>query len=99
MTIVVRMTRMVITGCAMASWAVAEAKAKFSELVEQALSEGPQEITRNGKQAVTVIATKELERLRKPKQSFAEFLLNSPLRGSGLTIPKRSRWKARPVKF
>ena len=83
----------------MASWAVAEAKARFSEVVEQALSEGPQEITRNGKEAVTVIATKELEKLRKPKQSLAEFLLNSPLRGSGLTIPKRSRWKARPVKF
>jgi prevent-host-death family protein len=83
----------------MASWAVAEAKAKFSEVVEQALSEGPQEITRNGKQAVTVIATKELEKLRKPKQSLSEFLLNSPLRGSGLTIPRRSRWKARQVKF
>jgi prevent-host-death family protein len=83
----------------MASWAVAEAKAKFSEVVEQALNEGPQEITRNGKQAVTVIATKELEKLRKPKQSLSEFLLNSPLRGSGLTIPKRGRWKARPVKF
>ena len=83
----------------MASWAVAEAKARFSEVVEQALSEGPQEITRNGKQAVTVIATKELEKLRRPKQSLAEFLLNSPLRGSGLTIPKRSRWKARLVKF
>jgi prevent-host-death family protein len=83
----------------MGNWAVAEAKAKFSEVVEQALSEGPQVITRNGKQAVTVIATEELERLRKPKQSFAEFLLNSPLRGSGLKIPKRNRWKARPVKF
>ena len=83
----------------MGNWAVAEAKAKFSELVEQALSQGPQEITRNGKQAVTVIATEELERLRKPKQSLAEFLLNSPLRGSSLKIPKRNRWKARPVKF
>jgi prevent-host-death family protein len=31
----------------MASWAVAEAKAKFSEVVEQALNEGPQTITRN----------------------------------------------------
>jgi prevent-host-death family protein len=83
----------------MASWAVAEAKAKFSEVVEQALNEGPQEITRNGKQAVTVISTKDLEKLRKPKQSLSQFLLNSPLRGSGLTIPKRGRWKARPVKF
>jgi prevent-host-death family protein len=83
----------------LANWAVTEAKARFSEVVEQALSEGPQEITRNGKQAVTVIATKELEKLRKPKQSLAEFLLNSPLPGSGLTIPKRGRWKARPVKL
>jgi prevent-host-death family protein len=83
----------------MASWAVAEAKAKFSEVVEQALNEGPQEITRNGKQAVTVISTKDLEKLRKPKQSLSQFLLNSPLRGSGLAIPKRGRWKARPVKF
>jgi prevent-host-death family protein len=83
----------------MASWAVAEAKAKFSEVVEQALNKGPQEITRNGKQAVTVIATEELERLRKPKRSLSEFLLNSPLRGSGLKIPKRTKWKARPVKF
>jgi prevent-host-death family protein len=78
---------------------VAEVKARFSAVVEQALSEGPQEITRNGKQVVTAIATEELERLRKPKQSLAEFLLNSPLRGSGLKIPKRNRWKARPVKF
>ena len=78
----------------MANWAVAEAKAKFSAVLDKAENEGPQEITRNGKQAVTVIATKELEKLRKP-----EFLLNSPLRGSGLTIPKRGRWKARPVKF
>jgi prevent-host-death family protein len=83
----------------MASWAVAEAKAKFSEVVQQALNEGPQEITRNGKEAVTIIATKELDRLLKPKRSLSEFLLNSPLPGSGLKIPKRGRWKARPVKF
>ena len=83
----------------MANWGMAEAKARFSTVVEQALSEGPQEITGNGKQVVTVIATEELERLRKPKQSLAEFLMNSPLRGSGLEIPKRSKWKPRPVKF
>ena len=83
----------------MAKWAVAEAKARFSEVVEQALSEGPQEITRNGKQAVTVIATEELEKLLRPRQSLREFLLNSPLRGSGLEIPARNRWKTRPVKF
>ncbi len=33
----------------MANWAVAEAKAKFSELIETAREQGAQEITRNGK--------------------------------------------------
>ena len=82
----------------MAAMGLAQAKAHLSEVIERALTEGPQEITRHGKRSVTVIATEELERLRRPKQSMAEFLLNSPLRGSGLKIPRRS-WKTRPVKF
>lgn len=99
MTIVVRLTIMVILeGTEMPTMGLAQAKAHLSEVIERALTEGPQEITRHGKQSVTMIATEELERLRKPKQSLAEFLLNSPLRGSGLKIPRRS-WKTRPVKF
>jgi prevent-host-death family protein len=82
----------------MATMGLAQAKAHLSEVIEKALTEGPQEITRNGKRSVTVIATEELERLLRPKESLAQFLLNSPLRGSGLKIPRRS-WKARPVKF
>ena len=33
------------------NWTVAEAKAKFSEIIERAMSEGPQTITRNGRTA------------------------------------------------
>jgi prevent-host-death family protein len=82
----------------MGSWGVAEAKANFSEVIVKAMTEGPQEITKGGKEAVVLVSKKEWDARTKPKQSMAEFLLNSPLRGSGLKIPRRS-WKARPVKF
>ena len=38
------------------TWTVAEAKAKFSEVIERAQSGGPQTITRNGRTAVVVVA-------------------------------------------
>ena len=35
-------------------WQLQEAKAKFSELVQKAIDEGPQTVTRHGKDAVVV---------------------------------------------
>ena len=46
----------------MVSWKVAEAKARLSELIEKALHEGAQEITRHGRRAVVVVAAKEWDR-------------------------------------
>jgi prevent-host-death family protein len=70
------------------AWTVAEAKSHFSELMEQAESSGPQTITRHGKNAVVVVSAAEWERKTKRKGTFAEFLWNSPLRGSGLVIER-----------
>jgi prevent-host-death family protein len=39
------------------SWRIAQAKAKFSEVVEKAQSNGPQTITRRGRTAVVVVAS------------------------------------------
>ncbi|HEY0307932.1 MAG TPA: type II toxin-antitoxin system Phd/YefM family antitoxin [Acidobacteriaceae bacterium] len=82
----------------MSSWGVAEAKAQFSEVVNKAMTEGPQEITRHGKDAVVLVSKAEWERRKRPRQNAAEFFMNSPLRGSGLKI-ERLRGKFRPVKF
>ena len=38
------------------TWAVAEAKARFSEMIDRALADGPQTITRNGQKAVVVVS-------------------------------------------
>jgi prevent-host-death family protein len=78
------------------SWTVAEAKAKLSEVIEKAQTSGPQRITRHGKDAVVVVSTEEWKRKTKRKGSLAEFLLASPLRGSGLEV---ERLEDRPRKI
>jgi prevent-host-death family protein len=72
----------------MPSWKVAEAKARFSELIDKALQEGAQEITRHGKRTVVVVSAKEWDRRGARQQSLVEFLDRSPLRGSGLEIDR-----------
>ena len=78
------------------SWTIAEAKAKFSEVVEKAQSDGPQTITRRGRTAVVVVAAEEWDRKTKRSGNLAEFFAASPLRGSGIKITRRKD-KARKV--
>jgi prevent-host-death family protein len=70
------------------AWTVAEAKAKFSEVVDRARSAGPQIITRNGRVAVVVVSAEEWERKTKRSGNLAEFLSASPLRGSGIEVER-----------
>ena len=44
-------------------WKLEDAKARFSEVVRLARSEGPQRVTVRGKDAVVVIAVEALEKL------------------------------------
>ncbi len=76
---------------AKATWTVAEAKAKFSEVVQKAEKEGPQRITRRGEDAVVIVSKKDWEKKTKRKGTLLEFFMNSPLRGSGIEIPPRSK--------
>lgn len=69
-------------------WTVASAKARFSELIERARSEGPQTVTRNGKPAAVLVSVDEWERKAGRKGTFADFLLNSPLRDSGIDLTR-----------
>jgi len=78
------------------SWTVAEAKAKFSEIIERAMSEGPQTITRKGRTAAVVVGAEEWQRKTTRVGNLAEFFATSPLRGSGLQV---QRLKKRPRKI
>jgi prevent-host-death family protein len=59
-----------------------KAKAKFSEVIEKAKSNGPQTITRNRRGTVLVGTAAEREPKAKHKGNLAEFFAASPLRGS-----------------
>ena len=53
------------------TWTVAEAKAKLSEVIDQALSLGPQIVTRSGRKAVVIVAAEEWERKTRRKGNLA----------------------------
>jgi prevent-host-death family protein len=70
------------------TWTVAEAKAKFSEVIDRARGIGPQKITRNGRDAVVVVSIEEWDRKTRRTGNLAEFFAGSPLRDSGLEIER-----------
>lgn len=75
-------------------WPVAVAKAQLSAVIDQALTEGPQTITRSGRTAVVVVSAEEWQRKTRRKGNLAEFFASSPLRGARL---RRSADKARDI--
>ena len=63
-------------------WQLKEAKNKLSEVVNRALSSGPQEITKHGKKAAVVLSYKNYQRLKKTQGgSLVEFFRRSPIAG------------------
>lgn len=69
-------------------WQLQEAKSRFSELVEKALAQGVQIVTRRGRKTVVILPYDEYQRMVKPEGSLVQFLLDSPLRGSSLEIER-----------
>ena len=73
-------------------WQLQAAKARFSELFRRARSEGPQYVTRGGKEAVVVLPAEEFDRLtaraRQP-ENLVEFFAQSPLAGVALDLDRK----------
>lgn len=68
-------------------WRLEEAKARFSEVVRRARTEGPQHVTVRGQAAVVVIAVEELRRLQpstEPALPLLAFLQGLELDGLDL---------------
>ena len=73
------------------AWQLQTAKAQFSELFRRARAEGPQYVTKAGKEAVVVVPAEQFEQLiarRRQPKSLVEFLRNSPLVGVELDLQK-----------
>ena len=61
------------------TWKLQDAKNRLSEVVDRAVKEGPQTITRRGDPVAVVLSTMEYRKLTKPRQSLVQFLRESPL--------------------
>ena len=72
------------SGAGDATWTLAGAKARLSEVVDRAQA-GPQTITRNGKPSAVIVSVEEWARKTIRKGS----LLASPLSGSDLEVDRR----------
>lgn len=64
-------------------WKLEDAKAKFSEVVRRARSEGPQTVSVRGQDAVVVLSLEDLERLAPapPRRPLVDFLQDLGLDG------------------
>ena len=60
-------------------WQLQDAKNKFSEVIERALKQGPQLITRRGQKTVIIMSYKEYTRMRQSQSKLSEFFRASPL--------------------
>jgi prevent-host-death family protein len=70
------------------AWSVVDAKARLSELLDQAISDGPQAITRRGREIAVVVSAEEWHKKTSRVGSLAEFLAASPLRDSELSVAR-----------
>ena len=64
----------------MQTWQVQDAKQRFSEVVQRALDEGPQLVTRHGKEAVVILAADAYRQLTQTdsRPDFKTYLASSP---------------------
>ena len=83
------------------AWQLQTAKARFSEVFRRARSEGPQYVTKAGKEAVVIVPAEQFNELlaksRQPK-SLVEFFRNSPLYEAHLDL-KRDKDTGRDIEL
>ncbi|AQZ60905.1 VapB protein (antitoxin to VapC) [[Actinomadura] parvosata subsp. kistnae] len=59
-------------------WQLQEAKQRFSEVVRRAHDEGPQVVTKHGRDVAVILDMEEYRQLQGSQPDFKEFLLSAP---------------------
>lgn len=76
-------------------WRLAEAKNRFSEVINKALSEGPQQIIRRD-DTVIILSKKDYEKLTGKQSGFKDFLLSQTPKLDDLDL-NRDKTKIREI--
>lgn len=80
-------------------WQLQEAKNKLSELIERAMKQGPQLITRRGEKAVIVMSYKEYARMKNSQTKLSEFFRASPLTKVDLNLDRDKSFSREDTKL
>lgn len=81
----------------MHAWQMQEAKARLSEVVKCAESEGPQNITLHGQSVAVVVSRSLFDSLTGNDHSLVEFMRRSPLFGAEDIVLERDTSLTREV--
>ena len=82
----------------MRAWPVQDAKARFSEMLETCLREGPQVVTKRGADAAVLVPATHWRRLQRAAKPALKELLLTDDAGGELNIPARGGRRRRQVR-
>ena len=69
-------------------WQLQEAKNKLSKVVDEALTKGPQIITRRGVEAVVVVSYAEYRKMSLSEKKLSDFFRDSPLARANIDLTR-----------
>ena len=81
----------------MPSWPVQDAKARFSEMLDLCIDQGPQVVTKRGTEAAVLVPVAEWRRLQTQARRNLKQLLLEPSASFDLELPKRGTHGRRPA--
>ena len=76
-------------------WPVQDAKARFSELLEASLKDGPQIVTRRGVEAAVLVPFEEWRRLQSSARPTLKELLLAETPRAEIPVAPRGPWRRR----
>lgn len=80
-----------LKGVEMNTWSVQKAKARFSELLDACLAEGPQMVTRRGTEAAVLVPVQEWRRMQSAARPSLKQLLLSDQARADMIVPPRGQ--------
>ncbi|MFN2267240.1 MAG: type II toxin-antitoxin system Phd/YefM family antitoxin [Desulfonatronovibrio sp.] len=82
----------------MQHWPIQNAKNCFSSLVKACLNQGPQIVTKRGKEAAVLLSIEEYRRLVRSQDELIDFFQHSPLKDFDLDL-ERSKEPPREIEL
>jgi antitoxin Phd len=82
----------------MKNWPVQDAKARFSELLETCVADGPQMVTKRGAETAVLVPVEQWRRMSDAvRPSLKDLLLSDDARGDLVVPPRGSARRRMPI--